>query len=41
MALTWDDSLLTGVDIIDRQHRELVDRINKLLEASNQEKVRK
>lgn len=27
--LTWNDSLLTGVDEIDRQHRSLIDIINE------------
>lgn len=38
MALVWNDSLLTGVEVIDRQHQELFGRINKLLEASSQGK---
>lgn len=34
MALiTWDDALLVEVDVIDRQHRQLVDLINQLDEA--------
>lgn len=27
-ALAWSDALLTGIDVIDRQHRGLVDMIN-------------
>lgn len=40
MPLIWNDSLTTGVEVIDRQHRELFDRINKVLDASNQGKGR-
>jgi len=29
----WKDSLSVGVNIIDEQHKELIARINKLLEA--------
>ncbi|AMV72804.1 bacteriohemerythrin [Desulfuromonas carbonis] len=36
MAINWDDSLLTGVDDIDDQHRELFRRFNNLLAACNQ-----
>lgn len=28
--LTWNDSLYLGIDIIDTQHREIFDAINKL-----------
>lgn len=31
-AITWDDSLRTGIDAIDRQHRELFDQANKLFD---------
>jgi hemerythrin len=34
MTLELDPALLTGVDEIDAQHRELFQRINALLEAS-------
>jgi len=30
---SWNDSLLIGVRLIDNQHRELIDRIDKLLHA--------
>lgn len=33
MAVEWSDDLLTGIDEIDDQHRELFQKINKLLEA--------
>ena len=36
MAIEWDDSLLTGVEDIDDQHRELFRRFNDLLAACNQ-----
>lgn len=36
MAIEWDDSLLTGVEDIDNQHRELFRRFNDLLAACNQ-----
>lgn len=32
-ALTWNDTLATGVDEIDRQHKELFGRINVLHDA--------
>lgn len=31
MYAEFDDSLITGNDMIDSQHKELIDRINKLL----------
>ena len=31
---SWNDSLLIGVDLIDNQHRELVGRMDKLMQAS-------
>ena len=31
--ITWDDALLVEVDVIDRQHRQLIDLINQLDEA--------
>lgn len=33
MAMIWTDSLATGSPEIDKQHRELIERINRLLEA--------
>ena len=36
MAIEWDDSLRTGVDDIDDQHRELFRRFNSLMTACNQ-----
>lgn len=33
MAFSWDTSLATNVPHIDRQHQELIQRINGLLEA--------
>ncbi len=33
MAIVFDDSLKTGNDLIDAQHKELIDRVNKLEEA--------
>ncbi len=33
MPVTWDVSLSTGVAKIDRQHQELITKINSLLEA--------
>ena len=33
MAILWDDSLATGNDLIDGQHKELFSRVNGLLEA--------
>lgn len=33
MKIMWTSDLATGIDIIDAQHRELFDRVNRLLEA--------
>lgn len=33
MSLIWDSRMTTGVDKIDNQHKELFDRINKLVTA--------
>lgn len=33
MALAWTKNLATGIDWQDKQHIELFDRVNKLLEA--------
>ena len=33
MRAEFDDSLVTGNDMIDSQHKELIDKINKLLES--------
>ena len=38
MTINWTDDLRVGVDTIDNQHKELFDRINKLLDACNQGK---
>lgn len=38
MALQWTDALLTGVDQIDNQHKELFKRINSLFDACQQGK---
>ena len=40
MTLEFDPVLLTGVDDIDAQHRELFDRIRALLEASRHRRSR-
>ncbi|MDH4286894.1 MAG: bacteriohemerythrin [Gallionella sp.] len=37
MAIEWTDDLNTGVDAIDNQHKEIVDYINRLENAINQE----
>ncbi len=34
MAITWNPSLAVGIDEIDRQHIELFDRLDRLLEAA-------
>ncbi|MGQ9630149.1 MAG: bacteriohemerythrin [bacterium] len=36
MAIQWTEDLSVGVDEIDNQHKELFNRINKLLDACNQ-----
>ena len=33
MRAEYDESLVTGNEMIDTQHRELIDKINKLLES--------
>lgn len=33
MNIQWSDRLLTGVEVIDKQHKELVDIINGMLDA--------
>ncbi len=33
MRIEWNDDLLTGIPVIDQQHKELFRRINRLLEA--------
>ena len=33
MSVTFDKSLETGNELIDQQHKELIDRVNKLLES--------
>lgn len=38
MAIQWKDSLATGVQEIDNQHKELFDAINKLFDACSQGK---
>ncbi len=32
MSITFDRSLVTGNELIDTQHRELISRVNKLAE---------
>jgi len=41
MALQWTESLSTGIELIDTQHKELIGRLNNLLEACQQGKGRK
>jgi hemerythrin len=36
MAFAWSDDLTVGVTEIDAQHKELIVRVNKLLEATTQ-----
>ena len=36
MYAEYNDSLITGNDMIDTQHRELVDRMNKLIESCDE-----
>lgn len=38
--LLWDDSLAVGVDVIDIQHRELIDRIGDLRQAMSKGQTR-
>jgi hemerythrin-like metal-binding protein len=41
MQAVFDDSLITGNKMIDTQHKELIDRINKLLILCENEKPAK
>lgn len=36
MAFKWNDSLATGIDKVDEQHKELIKRTNNLLEHMRQ-----
>ena len=36
--MTWNDNLKIGVSLIDREHKELCDRIDRLLAACSQGK---
>jgi len=38
--INWNDSLLVGIPQVDKQHKELVDAINKLTDACTQGKGR-
>jgi hemerythrin len=33
MKITFDESLYTGNELIDGEHKELIDRVNKLVES--------
>lgn len=38
MGIEWRQSLSTGIEEIDNQHKELFDRVNKLFDSCNQHK---
>lgn len=38
MEYVWDDSLRTGVELIDTQHKELFEKINNLLRTASEGK---
>ncbi len=40
MSITWNNNLLTGVELIDSQHKELFGRFDSLVAACNQGKGR-
>lgn len=40
MAIEWTEELATGVDIVDRQHREIFNRYNQFLAACKSGKGR-
>ncbi|MCX7796023.1 MAG: bacteriohemerythrin [bacterium] len=40
MPLVWNDSLLTGVTVVDSQHKELFRRINELLDSAGKSRER-
>ncbi len=41
LKLEWTPSMETGIDVVDRQHRELVEQVNRLVEAMRAGKGRK
>ena len=40
MALTWTPALAVGVSNLDEDHKQLFDRVNKLLEAMQQSRAK-
>jgi hemerythrin len=40
MAITWTPALAVGVSHIDEEHKELFDRVNKLLDAMQQSRAK-
>lgn len=40
MTIQWDDDLLTGVDEVDNQHKEIFIRVNRLIDACDKGKGR-
>ncbi|MBF0518901.1 MAG: hemerythrin family protein [Nitrospirae bacterium] len=38
MEIYWDESLSTGVELLDKQHKEIIARINTLLTMTDEEK---
>jgi hemerythrin len=40
LVIKWDESLSTGVEKLDNQHKEIISRINKLISMTDDEKER-
>lgn len=40
MSISWNNNLLTGIEVIDSQHKELFSRFDSLVAACNQGKGR-
>ena len=41
LQLQWTPDMETGIEVVDRQHRELVEQVNRLLQAMRAGKGRK
>ena len=41
MRAEFSDNLITGNELIDSQHKELIDRINKLLDSCEENNARR
>ena len=39
MKIVFDESLYTGNELIDGEHKELIERVNKLVEKTKKDKA--